>query len=178
MTKVNCLLIVYSCKSRVDEKSAKVYMKSWHQSKLQWKTNGMIFIWPKALINTSCDLLKPFSKHWQEVIKTARRLLRAERRGEHVLARETLLMLLRRVIRPSRASAALLFQTVVAVYSWINHDAREKKMSLESQINSTGGLKVIWERNKDSWNGRRQNHLFLSFDVHHCCCWLFFFPFI
>lgn len=137
----------------------------------------MIFIWPKALINTSCDLLKPFSKHWQEVIKTARRLLRAERRGERVLTRETLLMLLRRVISRSGTSAALLFQTVVAVYSWIIHDAREKKMSLESQINSTGGLKVIWERNKDSWNGRRQNHLFLSFDEHHCCCWLFFFLF-
>lgn len=115
--------------------STKIYMKSW----LQWKTSGMIFIWPKTIISTSCDLLKPFSKHWQEVIKTPKHLLRAERRGEHVLARETLLMLLRRVISRSRTSAALLFQTVVAVHSWIIYDAWQKKMSLESQINTARG---------------------------------------
>lgn len=158
------------------KKSININMKSWHQSKRQWKTNGMIFIWPKAIINRSCDLLKPFSKHWQEVIKTQRRLLRAERRGEHVVAREMLLMLLRRVISRSRMSAALLFQAMAAVHSWIIYDAWEKKMSLESQINkAVGGLKVIWERRKGRGCRRPHSHLFSSSDVRHCRCWLLFF---
>lgn len=50
------------------------------------------------------------------------RLLRGTRRGEErrgqlVVARETLLVLLRRVISRSRTSAALLFQTVAMVHS-------------------------------------------------------------
>lgn len=133
----------------------------------------MIFIWPKAIINTSCDLLKPFSKHWQEVIKAARRLLRAERRGEHVLARETLLMLLRRVISRSRMSAALLF--LVAVYSWIIHDAWEKKMSLESQINSTGGRR--WYERGIKTGGTEGDRI-TCFCLLRCCfvfCFLLFF---
>lgn len=49
-------------------------------------------------------------------------------------------------------------------------------MSLESQINAPGGLKVIWERSKAGTEGsERHNHPVLSFDVPRCSCLLGFF---